>query len=164
MKKRLFLLPVILATTLLVGGCHYSPPASPPPPLPDSPLSMMYFSESASYYKHVQGYEFRAEEGAYTVYFHLANEEEPYAVQADQAWAETLTGFISQYGMMAWDGFKDNASGLLDGTQFSINFTFVDGTSVRASGYGSFPVNYGDASSAIETHFMQLLPQDMRTW
>lgn len=164
MKKRLFLLPVILATTILVGGCHCFHPVAPPQPLPDSPLSMLSFSESASYYKRVQGYEFRAEEGKYTVYFHLSDAEEPYPVQTDQAWAETLTGFISQYGMMAWDGFSGHAPGLLDGTQFSMTFTFADGTSVHAGGYGRFPVNYRDATSAIEAHFMQLLPQDLRTW
>jgi len=125
---------------------------------------MLSFSESASYFKRVQGYEFRAEEGKYAVYFHLADAEEPYAVQADEGWAETLTGFISQYGMMAWDGFSGHAPGLLDGTQFSMTFTFADGTSVHAGGYGRFPVNYRDATSAIEAHFMQLLPQDMRTW
>ena len=41
---------------------------------------------------------------------------------------------------------------------------FADGTSVHASGYGCFPNNYGDASDAIDAHFMQLLPEDMRDW
>ena len=65
---------------------------------------------------------------------------------------------------MSWDGFHDSDSMLMDGTQFSMHFTFADGTSVHASGYGSFPANYGGASSAIEAHFMQLLPEDMRDW
>ena len=77
---------------------------------------------------------------------------------------DTLNGFIEQYGMISWDGFHGSDSMLLDGTQFSIGFTFADGTAVHASGYGSFPANYGDASSSIEEHFMQLLQEDMRGW
>lgn len=164
MKKRFFLLPVILAVAILVGGCQRFQPVPPPPPLPESPLSTLYFSESASYYKRIQGYEFRHEDGKYTAYFYMANEEEPHPVQVDQAWVDTLTGFIGQYGMMSWDGFRGSDSMLLDGTQFSMHFTFADGTAVHASGYGSFPANYGDASAAIEAHFLQLLPEDMRTW
>jgi hypothetical protein len=53
---------------------------------------------------------------------------------------------------------------LLDGTHFYISFSFQDGTTVTASGYGKFPMNYGGASAAIEAHFLQLLPEDMRDW
>jgi hypothetical protein len=66
--------------------------------------------------------------------------------------------------MMRWDGFHGSDSMLLDGTQFSIDFAFADGTAVHAGGYGSFPENYGDASRAIDAHFLQLLPEDMRDW
>ena len=112
----------------------------------------------------MQGYTFLAGEGKYTAYFHMANEDEPYPVPVDQAWVDTLTGFIRQYDMMAWDGFSGSTTELLDGTQFDAAFTFADGTSVHASGYGCFPNNYGDASDAIDAHFMQLLPEDMRDW
>ena len=108
--------------------------------------------------------EFRTEEGRHTAYFYMANEEEPYPVAVDQAWVDTLNGFITQYDMVGWDGFSGSATGLLDGTHFLAEFSFADGTSMRASGYGRFPVNYGDASAAIDAHFMQLLPEDMRDW
>ena len=65
---------------------------------------------------------------------------------------------------MAWDGFSGSAPGLLDGTQFYVEFTLSDGTSVRAGGYGDFPVGYGGASEAIDAHFMQLLPKDLLPW
>ena len=170
MKK----IPILLILLLLLSGCRYlpgngkapQPSSSPPdpPPVPSSPLITLSFSESASYFKRVQGYEFRAEDGKYTAYFYIANEDEPYPVPVDQAWVDTLNGFIGQYGMMSWDGFRSSDSMLLDGTQFSISFTFADGTAVHAGGYGRFPENYGDASQAIDAHFLQLLPEDMRTW
>ena len=174
MYRRFIWLLLLLAALLLLGGCRYLPgngkvpqtSSSPPEPLPEpsSPLITLYFSESASYFKRVQGYEFRAEDGKYTAYFYMANEDEPYPVPVDQAWVDTLNGIIRQYRMMSWDGFRGSDSMLLDGTHFSIDFSFADGTAVHASGYGSFPANYGDASSAIEAHFMQLLPEDMRDW
>lgn len=174
MYRRFIWLILLLAALLLLGGCRYlpgngkapQPSSSPPepPPEPSSPLITLSFSESASYFKRVQGYEFRAEDGKYTAYFYMANEDEPYPVPVDQAWVDMLNGFIRQYGMMRWDGFHGSDNMLLDGTQFSISFSFADGTAVHAGGYGCFPENYGDASRAIDAHFLQLLPEDMHGW
>ena len=174
MYRRFIWMLLLLAALLLLSGCQYlsgngkapRPSVSPPdpPPMPESPLITLSFSESASYFKRVQGYEFRSEDGKHTAYFCMANEDEPYPVTVDQAWVDTLTGFIGQYGMIGWDGFRSSDSMLLDGTQFSISFTLADGTAVHASGYGRFPENYRDASRAIDAHFQQLLPEDMRGW
>ena len=164
MFKGSLLLCVFLGATLILGGCQRLPGKAAPPSVPSSTLTSLYFSESGSYFKRVQGYEFRTEEGRHTAYFYMANEEEPYPVAVDQAWVDTLAGFIAQYGMMGWNGFHGSDSMLLDGTQFSIDFAFADGTTVQASGYGRFPANYGDASAAIDAHFLQLLPEDMRDW
>lgn len=171
MKKRLFLLSALLAAAVLMGGCRLMTgsdklpqPTASPYLIQDSSLTMLDFSESSSYFKRVQGYEFRAEDGKYTAYFFMANEEEPYPVPVDQPWVDTLTGFINQYSMMSWDGFRGSDSMLLDGTSFSFSMEFSDGATVHASGYGSFPAGYGGASNAIETHFLQLLPEDMRDW
>lgn len=160
MKKLAVLLCLLLGAVFLLGGCQKAEPDVKPL----SALTYLSFSESSSYFKRVQGYEFRAENGKTTAYFYMANEEEPYPVPVDQAWVDTLGGFIHQYGMMAWDGFSGSAPGLLDGTQFDVAFAFADGTAVHASGYGRFPEGYGKASDAIDTHFMQLLPQEMRDW
>ncbi|MBQ8202017.1 MAG: hypothetical protein IJZ74_09675 [Clostridia bacterium] len=174
MYRRFIWLLLLLAALLLLSGCRNlpgngkapQPSASPPesPPEPSSPLVTLSFSESASYFKRVQGYEFRTEDGKYTAYFYIANEDEPYPVPVDQAWVDTLNSFIGQYGMMRWDGFHGSDSMLLDGTQFSISFSFADGTAVHAGGYGRFPENYRDASRAIDAHFLQLLPEDMHGW
>ena len=174
MYRRFIWLLLLLAALLLLSSCRNltgngkapQPSSSPPdpPPVPSSPLITLSFSESASYFKRVQGYEFRSEDGKHTAYFYMANEDEPYPIPVDQAWVDTLTDFIRQYDMMAWDGFRGSDSMLLDGTQFSISFTCANGTAVHASGYGRFPSDYGDASAAIEAHFLQLLPEDMRTW
>lgn len=162
------LIPCILLCLLLfLSGCqsgNTTSPAPTPKSVPDAPLISLSFSESHSYHARVQGYEFRAADGKYTASFDLADMEEPYPVAVDQAWVDTLTGFIRQYDMMAWDGFRGSDSMLLDGTHFSMHFSFQDGTAVNASGYGRFPTGYGDASAAIEAHFLQLLPEDMRDW
>ena len=173
MRIHHLILCILLGMLLFLCGSRFSPPDPPdepivgpctaPPVLPDYLVSFS-FSESHSYYARVQGYEFRAEDGRYTVYFDMANEEEPYPVPVDQTWVDTLTGFIRQHDMMAWEGFSGSDSMLLDGTHFYTSFSFHDGTAVTASGYGRFPFGYGDASAAIKAHFLQLLPEDMRDW
>ena len=167
MNKRAVLLSLLLGVAVLLGGCQgflHKGKSPSPQDIPDAALTYLSFSESSSYFKRVQGYEFRAEDGKATAYFYMANEEELYPVPVDQAWVDKLTGFIGQYEMMAWDGFSGSAPGLLDGTQFDAAFTFADGTAVHAGGYGQFPGGYGEASDAIDAHFMQLLPEDMRDW
>ena len=125
---------------------------------------MLYFSESNSYFKRVQGYEYRNENGAPAAYFYMANEEELYPVPVDPAWVDTLTGFVRQYDLAGWDGFSGSAKGLLDGTHFLFQMTLAGGKEISASGYGVFPPNYYEASQQIDAHFMQLLPEDMRDW
>lgn len=167
MLKRLFLLGILFGSALLLlSGTTDPAPTSIPTtaPVSGTPLSYLYFSESNSYFKRVQGYEYRAEDGKHTAYFHIANEEELYPVLVDQVWVDTLNSFITQYGMIGWDGFSGSATGLLDGTQFYVEFTLSDGTNVNAGGYGDFPDGYGGASKAIDAHFLQLLPEDMRAW
>lgn len=167
MLKRLFLLGILFGSALLLlSGTTDPAPTSIPTtaPVSGTPLSYLYFSESNSYFKRVQGYEYRAEDGKHTAYFHMANEEELYPVLVDQVWVDTLNSFITQYGMIGWDGFSGSATGLLDGTQFYVEFTLSDGTNVNAGGYGDFPDGYSGASKAIDAHFLQLLPEDMRAW
>lgn len=173
MLKRLILLGILFGSALLLCACQHLPSGTTDPaptsipttaPVSGTPLSYLYFSESNSYFKRVQGYEYRVEDGKHTAYFHMANEEELYPVLVDQVWVDTLNSFITQYGMMEWNGFSGSATGLLDGTQFYVEFTLSDGTSVRAGGYGDFPDGYGGASGAIDAHFLQLLPEDMRDW
>lgn len=160
MTKRAVLLCLLLGAAFLLGGCGNPAPDEKPP----SALTFLSFSESSSYFKRVQGYEFRAEDGKATAYFYMANEEEPYPVPVEQSWVDQLEGFISRYNMISWDGFRGSDPMLLDGTQFSIDLAFADGTAVRASGYGQFPAGYGEASEALDAHFMQLLPENMRDW
>lgn len=161
MNKHAILLCFLLGASLWLCGCQQDRPLRP---VPEAALTYLSFSESTSYFKRVQSYEFRMEEGKANAFFWLANEEEPYVVPVDQEWMNTLTGFIRQYGLMGWDGFSWSASGLLDGTRFDMNFSFADGKAVHASGYGKFPDGYREAASAIDAHFMQLLPREMRGW
>ena len=167
MNRRAILLCLLLGAAFLMCSCQKPVPNEKPPSaqnIPIAALTEFSFSENGSYFKRVQGYEFRSEGEKNTAYFHMANEDEPYPIPVDRAWVDTLTGFIPQYGMMAWDGFSGSDSMLLDGTHFDVSFSFADGTSVHASGYGKFPAGYSEASAAIDAHFIKLLPEDMRDW
>ena len=174
MSKRVMLLCLLFAYVMGLCGCAASPvpPVEPsahpeteaPAAVLSSPLTYLYFDERGSYFERIQGYEFRHEAGKGTAYFYMANEEELYPVSVDEAWVEALNGFVAKYDMVKWNGFSESASGLLDGTFFSTEFSLADGTQVRASGYGSFPAHYRNAYSDLKQHFLQLLPEDMRDW
>ena len=172
MAKRSLLLCLIFGMAMMLCACHFSgaPPLPPtptavptPPPLPGH-ITLLSFSENASYVERVSGFEFCLSEGEPTAYFYLANEDEPYAVAVDQDWVDQLTQIVHQYDLAAWDGFHENAEGLLDGTFFSFQMTFSNGAAVNAHGYGAFPRGYGDATSLLDSHFMKLLPEDLRDW
>ena len=182
MKKRTLLLLLLLCVAISLSGCALirrlpplgglipDPTDKPirgpyiePLPLPGDIVSLS-FSESHSYHTRVQGYDYREEDGKHTAYFWLANEYDPYPVPVEDVWVDQLQDIVQAYNVILWDGFKGSDSMLLDGDSFSFSLAFSDGTTVNASGYGSFPSGYGDASAEIKEHFMQLLPEDMRTW
>jgi hypothetical protein len=168
MLKRIILLCLLFGIAVILSGCELSPPK----PVPDAPtaspvpgeLVSLSFSERNAYYARVQGYDFVAENGKYTAYFWMANEEEPYPVPVDNAWVDRLNKIVQHNKMLMWDGFHGTDTMLLDGTSFSISLAFSDGTTVHASGYGQFPDGYGIASEEIDAHFLQLLPEEMRDW
>lgn len=173
MPKHVLLLCLLLGMVFIFCACGHIPgntlspvpsQTQPPEPLSHAPLTYLYFSESNSYFKRVQAYEFREENGRNTAYFHMANEEAPYPVEVDQGWADELRNILSSYGMREWNGFGGSASGLLDGTHFFVEFSFLNEPLIQASGYGVFPNHYGEASAAMDAHFLQLLPEDMRDW
>lgn len=182
MLKRMLLLLLVGSVAVLLCGCALlrqlplpggvlpeptdAPicgPCTAPPELPGD-LVYLSFSERGSYFKRVQGYEFRAEDGKYTALFWLAHEDDPYPIPVDEAWVDQLTEIVQAYNLILWDGFHGTDSMLLDGDSFSILLAFADGATVQASGYGEFPSGYGAASEKIDTHFMQLLPEEMRAW
>lgn len=132
--------------------------------IPDAPLTNFSFSERHTYLERVQRYEFRIENGQPTVFFTFAHEEELYPVTVDDGWVSQLTEIIRQYGILAWDGFCGSREQLLDGTGFRLEIAFASGATVSASGYGRFPGGYGEAVSAMDGHFMQLLPETLRDW
>ena len=127
-------------------------------------VTEMYFAESASYVKAIRSYSFKCEEGKFLAVFELAYPDEPFIIEVDQTWAETLDVILLRYEVTQWDGFSESDRYLLDGTHFSFDCTFSDGTSVTANGYGSFPRGYYEASAEIEKLFESVLPEDMRDW
>ena len=106
MNKHAILLCFLLGASIMLYGCQQERLSRP---VPEASLTYLSFSESSSYFKRVQSYEFRMEEGNPIVFFWLGNEEEPCPVPVDQAWVNTLKGFIRQYDMMSWDGFSGSA-------------------------------------------------------
>ncbi len=71
------------------------------------------------------------------------------ARKADPAAADAVMDVIANCGMDAWDGFSGDNPDVLDGSDFRLEITFADGTSIRASGENRFPEGYHEALTRI---------------
>ena len=56
---------------------------------------------------------------------------------------------LSNLKVAGWDGFHGNDKYVLDGDSFSFSLRYGDNESISASGYMSWPENYGDVISYI---------------
>ncbi|MBQ9578273.1 MAG: hypothetical protein IJR28_01935, partial [Ottowia sp.] len=70
-----------------------------------------------------------------------------------------LEALLTRLRLVAWDGFKGNARGVLDGTDFGFSLAYTDGRKVEARGSNRFPRGYREARDALTAFFDALLEQ-----
>ena len=70
MNKHAILLCFLMGASIMLYGCQQE---RLPRPVPEAALTYFSFSESSSYFKRVQSYEFRMEEGEAIVFFCACN-------------------------------------------------------------------------------------------
>ena len=56
-----------------------------------------------------------------------------------------------------WDGFDENAKNVQDGSNFSLEITLADGSTISARGSNRFPAYYSEVSSSIRTLYGELM-------
>lgn len=66
---------------------------------------------------------------------------------------EKLSQLVSDRNILSWDGFSKSMRGVLDGSGFSLEVVFEDGTYVSAHGSNSFPKNYNE----FEREFLEIM-------
>ena len=76
------------------------------------------------------------------------SEEETIVHEVDEEFQKELETILDKYKVSSWDGFNGNDKDVLDGDSFSLTIIYSIGT-VHASGYMSYPKNYGSFKTDI---------------
>lgn len=72
---------------------------------------------------------------------------------------EQLGEVLGTYRVDRWDGFDKNDKRVKDGSNFHLSITLADDSTISAHGSNSFPENYSDVLSAIQTLYYELMEQ-----
>lgn len=126
----------------------YPPPASLPPEGDPLKLCSFSFIQGAMSMDNSFNFEVDVKNGQ-TVVKSFYHGEDCVFLPAEPV-LEPLGEIVGKYRLDLWDEFHESVDNLLDGTNFSLYMCFEDGRKVYASGYGRFPVGYGDACSEIQ--------------
>jgi len=71
-----------------------------------------------------------------------------------------LENLLNNYKVYKWDGFNKSDKNVLDGDDFSLSITTLDKRHIRASGYESYPDNYGEVNKEIQNFFFEIFKEE----
>ena len=102
-------------------------------------------------------YELNCDEECVAIYkAYGKSSEEAVSVSIDEEFIKEVINIFNKYSIINWDGFHKSNKNVLDGDSFSLNIHFLDGSSISASGYMSYPKNYGDFKKEIDDLFKRV--------
>lgn len=152
--KHIFLAMILT----LAGGCgEPAEPVQPDPPAPAGPPpEVVSFTYTHSGSMTDSCYEYTAEKTEEGTRLHLEGlfsggwlvDE----ITQDPV-LEELSKVVETWNLLAWDGFDQVNSMVLDGEGFSLSITLADGRTVSAHGSNAFPDNHSQAAEAFRTIF-----------
>ncbi len=164
MKMLIVLLSSIVLLVLAVGIWKMNRISHPVPvPAADSALTEFYYSHSGSMVDEIYSYEVKADENGstgYTVIFDLRCGYEVYSTYADAELIREVSVLIEECELHKWNGFNESDSMVLDGSGFSLDIVYADGTEVHAHGSNSFPKGYGEAAERIDAMFYSYMEEN----
>jgi len=126
---------------------------------PDTIMETFCYSNFGSSTYEIYSYEVTRNGGTgeWMVIYELHCGNETYELPADAELTRELQLLIEQHELRKWDGFSQTDSMVLDGSGFSLNIAFADGSGIAAHGSNSFPDGFSDAKSAIDELFISYL-------
>ncbi len=68
-----------------------------------------------------------------------------------------IENLLNKYNVSKWNGFHGNDKNVLDGDSFGFYVTMKNGDKVESSGYMSWPKNYGEVKSGLESIFNKVI-------
>lgn len=136
-------------------------PSGTPRAAPRQGLKSLRFSEGGmSYDSHIT-YHVRTRREAGRDVFHLMHKRGAHTTGCPMSDEDVaaLEALLARLKLAAWNGFKGNAPGVLDGTDFGLSLAYTDGREVSARGSNRFPSGYREARDALTAFFDALLEQ-----
>jgi len=120
-----------------------------------------YYNSGSSTYE-IYSYEVGRDEetGEWTVICELHCGYDTYTLPADAELMNKLTEIMDAHTLRQWDGFSASDSMVLDGSGFSLEVDFADGSSIDAHGSNSFPDGFNEAKQAIDELFRTYLEKN----
>ena len=85
---------------------------------------------------------------------------EVYSTYADAELIREVSVLIEECELHKWNGFNESDSMVLDGSGFSLDIVYADGTEVHAHGSNSFPKGYGEAAERIDAMFYSYMEEN----
>lgn len=157
MKNKMFLLIGIgvLLLVIIVVLCIIFRPKK----VEISQIKRLHFSYSQGYaiYSNIE-YELEYKDSKYiaTVKPYGVAEEYKREINVTEEFVKKVEDVLSENEVGSWDGFKKSDKNVLDGDSFGMYIDFVDGTSISANGYMSWPKNYSTVRNKLDDLFMGL--------
>ena len=133
-------------------------PPGTPRAAPRQGLKSLRFSEGGmSYDSHIT-YHVRTRREAGRDVFHLMHKRGAHITGCPMSDEDVaaLEALLTRLNLAAWDGFKGNARGVLDGTDFGLSLAYTDGREVSARGSNRFPKGYREAQGEL-TRFLDAI-------
>lgn len=120
------------------------------------------YSNSGSSTYEIYSYEVKKDEetGEWTTVCGMHCGYETYTLPADKELLNKLSEIIDVHALREWDGFNESDSMVMDGSGFSLEVDFADGSSIRAHGNNSFPGGFSEAKRAIDELFHAYLEKN----
>ena len=103
-------------------------------------------------------YELDCKEGCFLLYkpYGISSSEEK-RYKVDNEIVLEIEKVLNKYNVSKWDGFDGNDQNVLDGDSFGFFVTMKNGDTIEASGYMSWPKNYGEVKSELEYTFGKVI-------
>ena len=89
------------------------------------------------------------------------SDEEATEKEVDKCFVKNVKEVLDKYEVSKWNGFNKTDRNVLDGDSFSFSVTTIDDKSISAHGYMSWPKNYRDVRSELDTLFNNLIENEV---
>ena len=145
-KMKLFIISVVFLLGIVVAVWNMRNKSNPMPvQTANTELTEFYYSHRGSMVDDIYSYEVKSDESSptgFTVIFNLNCGYDVYSTPADARLIENVLALIGECELHQWNGFNESDSMILDGSGFSLDVVYANGTEIHAHGNNSFPAGY----------------------